>query len=145
MSHSVSHFEVPGLVGTDISALLIEDGDQVFAFRGDGRIVSGGLWRLLVKGTIAATEADLTQSDWRPNSKSIEEQVNGQLNSHVFDKTILRAYVTVPTGDLVIHLPDDVTLEFIKRHSFLEAWEVRAPGLHLLVDAWGRVQQWKKV
>jgi len=132
---------IPALVGSTITEFVTRDG-HIFELSSGGQITSGGLWRLLLGGKIAATELDYEQSDWRPGAPPMKVQVRDQLLAHVVGKPILSARVTVPTGDLVIDLPDGSTLEFIKLHSFLESWQVSTRDLLLLVDAWGQVNQW---
>lgn len=69
-------------------------------------------------------------------------QAQEHFSAHVIGRPILEAWVTVPTGDLLLLFAGGATLELIKLHSFLEAWAVVTPELHLLVDAWGEVNQW---
>ena len=139
-----SRFEVPSLVNDSISAFEVLDGVHRFLLRSGARVSSGGLWRLLVQGQIVATEHDYALRDWRPNSQPMDVQTQERVRAHVLGKNIVDAFVTVPTGDLVINCGTDARLEFIKLNSFLESWEAVMPGVHLLVDAWGQVNQWGK-
>jgi len=132
---------VPTLLGDTITEFVVQD-VHTFTLDSGGHITSGGLWRLLLNGQIAATEMDYEQTDWRTEAPPMKTQVEAKVLAHVIGKPVVGARVTVPTGDLIIDFPDGATLEFIKLHSFLESWQVSARGLHLLVDAWGQVNQW---
>lgn len=143
MANDPEVFLVPQLVGLAVVGIdQTPPGDNVFLLSNGGTIVSGGLWRLLANGAIVATELDLGLTHWDPDAPPMAVQVEKQMREHLFEHVILDARVLVPTGDLVIRLSGDVTLQFIKLHSFLESWQMTCSGLHVLVNAWGEVSLW---
>lgn len=141
MSVSPLHL-VPELQGVCVVGFDVVLDEHRFALGNCGSITSGGLWRLLIDGAIAGTELDYGKADWRTNGTSMSTQIEDLLKSRLLGNPIVSVGVRVPTGDLIIDFPNGVVLEFIKLHSFLESWEVKAPGMYLLVDAWGRVNKW---
>lgn len=142
MNSDPEDFLIPKLVDVAVVGFDVRANEHVFTLSNGGTITSGGLWRLLAQRVIVATELDLGQVHWQPDAKPISVLVDEQMQTHLLNKTILAARVSVPTGDLAITLVGEVELQFIKLHSFLESWEVRLPGAHVLVDAWGRVNRW---
>jgi hypothetical protein len=128
-------FEIPVLRKHRIVEFRIDAESSQHEFVLDVGTILAGFWRILVDNKIAGTSLDIGVKhvmNWFNDPSKI-------LREHLFEKEILNAYASVPTGDLFLKLEGGATLEMLKEHCAFESWEINCEGQWLLVNAWGEI------
>jgi|SRR6187431_814011 len=126
--------EIEWLLGKQCTRVLKSNGSFIFEF-GEARLVCESLWRILSEGRIRLTSLDHGRQYGRPSPVDATEEATQEL----VGRSVVGASVVEWSADMTIVFDRDRTLQLLTDSTGYEAWDLQAPGRHLVASSGGSI------
>ena len=125
---------IESLIGKQCTRVWNTNGSFIFDF-GEARLVCESLWRILSDGRIHLTSLDHGRQYGRPSPVDAPHEATQQL----VGRSVVGATAVEWSADMTIVFDGDRTLQLLTDSTGYEAWDLQAPGMHLVASSGGSI------